>query len=118
VVNGDGTVVLFTASEKQSVEDAVKDMGSDNGMGWLFSIMRYTTEQFNETIGADNSGLNFFARDDSYYYCLATASDVRLYREGGVLTADAITLWQTLIDMGFAVKNDIIARNGLLPFNA
>jgi hypothetical protein len=117
VVNNDIPIVLFTVHEKQSVEDVIKDMDPDSDMGWLFSIVRYTPEQHNKTIGEDNSGMSFFAKDDSYYYCNTTASDVRLYREGGELTADVIAEWKVLNLMGVAVSNDIIARNELVPYD-
>jgi len=117
VVNDSGAVVLFTVSEKQSIDDVIKDMGSANGMGWLFSIVQYTPEMYKETIGEDNSGMSFFARDDNNYYCYFTASDVRLYRAGGVLTAEALTEWQMLKDMSTVVRTGFIAKNGLTLYN-
>jgi len=115
VTNYDGSVVLITVTEKQSAEAAIKDTGSADGMGWLFSIVRYDPAQYQATIGLDNSGMTFFAKDDNYYYCYVTASDVRLYREGGELTADAMAEWQLLNDMGTVVRSDIVTRNDLTP---
>jgi len=116
-VSNYGTVLL-SVSEKQSIEDAIKDYGSADGHGALFGIARFTPEQYTEVISADYSGLHFFARDGGgNYYGYSTATDVQLYRAGGELGEAAFAEWQQLIAMGDSVKADIIARNGLTPYS-
>lgn len=80
------------------------------GMGFLFSIARYTEAQYEQFLVSDRSGQSFFAKDATYYYGFFHATDVQApdnYEAFGALFSA----------VGDYVKSDMIERNGLIPYD-
>ena len=75
--------ILFTVSEKASVEAAKKTSSHYDGAGWLFSIGRIDEGRRQDLLCyTDLSGTEIFAKDaDGYYYVYAHPTDVRFERE-------------------------------------
>jgi beta-lactamase regulating signal transducer with metallopeptidase domain len=110
---------LISVYEKQSLEDARADFGDDAGMGFIFSIARYTKAQYEAFLASDGSGQSFFARDDTYYYGWFTATDVQFYRSGGEISteSDDWKKWEELIEKCGDIKTDFIDRNHVTAYS-
>ncbi|SMC37562.1 M56 family metallopeptidase [Papillibacter cinnamivorans] len=80
------------------------------GMGWLFTIVRYTQAQYEQFLSSDGSGQSFFAKDDSYYYGFFIATDVQS-------PDDSETFSQLLSALGDFVKSDMVSRNSLTVYS-
>ncbi len=80
------------------------------GMGYLFSIVRYTQAQYEQFLTSDGSGQTFFAKDGNYYYGFFFATDVQAPddHEGFAALFSAV---------GDYVKSDVIARNHLTAYS-
>lgn len=88
------------------------------GMGWLFSIVRYDQISFEQSLGVDNSGRSFFARGDGWYYAYLFPTDVRFYSEEADQT-EALKIWEELNRrLPEEVLPDFTARNGLEAFTS
>lgn len=113
--NADLAGLLFTVSEKASVEAAEAEEHGDWGMGWLFSIGRVSKAELDEMMSADMSNAAVFARDgDGNYYMFYHASDVRFYRVGEVYQddQDGWQQWEMLSEWAYQdVRNSFIAEN-------
>jgi beta-lactamase regulating signal transducer with metallopeptidase domain len=110
---------LISVYEKRSLEDARTDFGDDAGMGFIFSLARYTQAQYEQFLASDGSGQSFFAKDDTYYYGWFTATDVQFYRSDNDidLESDDWKAWEALCDKCADIKTDFIARNHLTPYS-
>lgn len=80
------------------------------GMGFLFSIARYTEAQHEQFLTSDGSGQSFFAKDGTYYYGLFFATDVQAPDDYEAFAA-------LFSSVGDYVKSDMITRNGLTPYS-
>ncbi len=102
VLHDDG-ITLIAVYQKSTYEKY-------EGLGWLFSIVRYTEAQYEQFLCSDRSGQSFFAKDAKYHYGFFHATDVQ--------APDDYESFSQLFDAvaGF-VKNDIIVRNGLTPYS-
>ena len=92
--------------------------GGIEGMGWLFSVVRYDQISFEQSLGLDNSGRSFFARGDGWYYAYLFPTDVRYYSEEADQT-EALKIWEELNRrLPEEVLPDFTARNGLEAFTS
>lgn len=82
-----------------------------NGMGFLFSVDRFTQAQYELFLGSDGSGRSFFARDDAYYYGFFIATDVQTMPE------DSENFKKLLSAVGDYVKRDMITRHSLTAYS-
>jgi len=80
------------------------------GMGFLFSIVRYTEAQYEQFLSSDGSGQSFFAKDETSYYGFFFATDVQ--------APDDYEAFSKLFSaIGDYVKSDMITRNGLTSYS-
>lgn len=113
---------LISVYEKASVEAAAADEIDDpirGGLGWLFSLLRYDQEQYEQYLNGSHDGRSVFAQDGEWYYCYATATDARFYFGGGKLPIEeALAQWEMLNDQVCpSIRDDFIERNGLTPYS-
>lgn len=129
VKRDDGGTLLFTVSETASMKAAEKaGYPDDSGFGFLFSVVRMTRAQYEQTVGLDFGGYDTFAYRGTYsghrytfpggkfYYACLTPTDVRYYRgEGGAIDPDSADFknWEALCRMSETVRQDILGRNRL-----
>ena len=82
----------------------------NEGMGFLFSIVRYTEARHEQFLSSDGSGQSFFAKDETSYYGFFFATDVQ--------APDNYETFSRLFSaVGDYVKSDMITRNGLTPYS-
>lgn len=113
---GDENGVLFTVSEKASVEAAQARENPYDGAGWLFAIRKVTGEALQEMLCYDMSGMAPFARDaEDGYYVLCTPTDVRIDREGEI-TEEDMQQWAGLNAWAADIPAAFTEANGLEPF--
>jgi beta-lactamase regulating signal transducer with metallopeptidase domain len=109
---------LIKVYEKQSYEESRADWGEDSCGGFLFGILRYTQAQYEGYLFGDNSGLSFFAKDDTGYYGHSYATDVQFYRsDTDLYTADMFAPWNELSDAVDGILDDFVSRNNLTPYS-
>ena len=113
---------LISVYEKASVEAAAADEIDDpirGGLGWLFSLLRYDQEQYEQYLNGSHDGRSVFAQDGEWYYCYTTATDARFYFGGGKLPIEeALAQWEMLNDQVCpSIRDDFIERNGLTPYS-
>lgn len=109
--------IFFSVYDRRSYE-AAGGTGGIDGMGWLFSIVRYDQIAFEQSLGLDNSGRSFFARGDGWYYACLFPTDVRYYSEEADQT-EALAVWEgTNRRLPEEFLPDFTARNGLEPFTS
>ena len=106
--NADG--VLFSVSEKASMEAAKAQGDEYDGAGWLFSINRITEDAFHEAICYDMSGEEVFAKDADGYYMYCHPTDVRLVRED-YEDRESIDQWTTLTEWAATAPDTFLAEN-------
>ncbi len=117
----DGNGVLFTVSEKASVEAGEKQHpGEEAGDGWLFDIQRVSEEDLRELLCNDMSGMEVFAKDGTGAYLFCSPTDVRLVRDvedySRIPEAD-LAQWTALNEWARTVKTSFLSDNpGLAPF--
>lgn len=114
--------LLISVYEKASVEAAAADGLDDpirNGLGWLFALLRYDQEQYEQYLNGSHDGFSVFAQDGEWYYCYATATDARFYFGGSKLPIEkALAQWEMLNDQVCpSVRDDFMERNGLTPYS-
>jgi len=115
--SGEGSV-LFSVSERASVEALIADYGDNAGGGLLFSISRMNQNQYEQYIMYDTSGRSVFARDEEYYYSYNFPTDVQFYRSGEVYQSSAEwAKWEALSDLGDDVMRDCLVRNELQEYS-
>ena len=113
---GDENGVLFTVSEKASVEAAQARENPYDGAGWLFAIRKVTGENLQEMLCYDMSGMAPFAKDaEDGYYLFCTPTDVRIEREGEI-TEEDIAQWTALNAWAADIPAAFLEANGLEPF--
>lgn len=113
--NGYQPVVSFY--ERASVEAAQKDFGSSDGWGFLFEFALVRREDYQNVMGDDIPGRNFFAEDVKQYYVYACPTDVRLYRSGGGTERDRDD-WAELTGLGPKLRDDAFRRASVDPYSA
>ena len=114
--------VLFSVSEKASMEAARAQGEEYDGAGWLFSINVITEDAFHEALCYDMSGMEVFAKNtdgqhptDMRYYMYCHPTDVRLVRED-YTDKEGIDQWTTLNEWAATVPDTFLAENsGLFP---
>ena len=90
-------------------------LGENDGMGWIFSIVRYDRAEYEDYRNQDHSGRSVFAKDDVWYYCCCTPTDERFYPTGN---ASDQQRWDVLNSaLVSEVMTDFIERNQLEPVN-
>ena len=109
--------ILFSVSEKASMDAAAAEYGTDEGAGWLFSVNRISADAFHEAICYDMSGEEVFARDaDGYYYMYCHPTDVRFVRENYEDIDEDMAQWTMLNQWAAAVPDNFLLENpGLTP---
>jgi hypothetical protein len=80
------------------------------GMGFLFSIARYTAAQYEQFLTSDGSGRSFFARDDTHYYGFFYPTDVQA-------PDDYAAYEELFLSLGDFVRSDFIRRNRLTAYS-
>ncbi len=110
--------ILFSVSERASVEAAETAGLNYDGAGWLFSIGRVDEARMREMLCyTDLSGAEFLAKDgDACYYVLYTPTDVRYMREDDEAMRRDQDQWIMLTSWaGNKVRDSFLAENpGLL----
>ncbi len=116
----EGDEVLFSVSEKASIE-AAKKLGREDteGAGWLFDVRKVPVETYLDLISSDMSGMQIIGKDASEtYYVLETPTDVRVEREDmssfGPESED-FQQWSALCEWAASVKDSFCTENGLEP---
>lgn len=100
--------------EKESYE-AAEGM---EGVGYLFGITRYTSEQYEESLTGDGSGISPFATDGAYYYMHTFATDVQFYRNSDSYENVDFTPWYELEARVGGILEDFVTRNSLTPYSS
>ena len=117
VPESDENGVLFTVSEKASVEASQARENPYDGAGWLFAIRKVSWDALQEMLCYDMSGMSPFARDgEDGYYLFCTPTDVRIEREGE-FTEEDITQWTALNAWAADIPAAFLEANGLEPFH-
>lgn len=117
VTSGDPENVLFRVAEIASMDAAEKDgYGRNDGLGFLFSIVRMSEEEAQELVNDEVPGNRPFAVDkDGNYYVYRFATDVRFYRNTTEEFDAGMPLWSELIAWANSVPETLVADNaGLL----
>ena len=117
IVDTEQDDMLFSVSEKASVE-AAKALGdNDDGAGWIFGIGKVSEEKFHEMLCSDMSGEYVFAKDaDGAYYMCYHPTDVRLVRENNADMEKDAQQWIALNEWAATVPDNFIEENaGLVP---
>ena len=84
----------------------------DDALGWIFSIQRYTAEEYEQYYRNSYSRQYVFAKDDTYYYCVLIPTDVQFPDP----TTAAIIEELRNIELN-KITEDMIARNGLTAYS-
>lgn len=105
--------VLFTVSEKASVEAAKAQSENYDGAGRLFSIGRIDEAALREMLCYDRSGAEIFARGgDGSYYVFYHPTDVRYFREDNEAMARDQEQWTELTGWAWdSVRSTFLAEN-------
>jgi predicted small lipoprotein YifL len=105
--------VLFTVSEKASVDAAVA-MGesAEDGYGWLFAIGKLGEEEVNRMLCNDMSGQIVFAQNaDGEYYIYYHPTDVRYNRETPEQMEADQEDWSAVCAWADSMRDAFIAEN-------
>lgn len=106
--------IIFYVFENASAEAAAKLGNDDGGAGYLFSIGVTDQAYAEDLIAHDYPGVEVFAKDDTgNYYVFNHATDVRLVREDGGYTDEALADWEKLNTWAWSIQGTFIADNGL-----
>jgi len=111
--------ILFSVSEKASIEADKAQGGSGEGAGWLFSIGRVSEAQLQEMFSNDIPGAEAFAKDaEGNYYIYYHPTDVRIVRESyegmGDETNEDWQQWTALNEWAQdKVRDTFVSENGL-----
>lgn len=104
--------VLFSVSEKKSVEESRAAGMNYDGMGWLFSIGKVNENQLNEMLCYDMSGVEIFAKDISgMYYVYRHPTDVRYHRSTIEEMKEDQAKWTELVQWGYKDVRDEFVKN-------
>ncbi|MEY8386405.1 hypothetical protein AALC17_03785 [Oscillospiraceae bacterium 38-13] len=112
-----GERFVLSVSETASIE-AAGASGSD-GCGYLFGFAVVDRAGMEQLLCLDYPGIEIFATDGELYYAYTHPTDVRFYRlhEGSLLDHPDWPVWEELAEIGPAVREDFLTRNGLTPYN-
>lgn len=107
----DAEGILFSVSEKASIEAAKAEGFSTEGAGWLFGIGRVSEEAYHEMLCSEVPGREVFAKDDNgSYYIYFHPTDVRVvradYNDPAVWDE-----WGKLCEWGDSMKESFINEN-------
>lgn len=107
---------LISVYEKLSYETAMEEYGG--GGGFLFGLLVMNQAAFEQHISSDGSGISVFATDGEKYYAYTYPTDVQFCRPGGEIDTQSEdwTSWEELNEIGPAVRDDFLTRNGLQSF--
>ena len=95
--------ILFTVSERLSVETDIAQGGSGDGAGRLFSIGALSEIQLYDMLCSDMSGIEIFARDNTgIYYAYYHPTDVRVVREN-YEDRESLAQWSMLNEWSWGV---------------
>lgn len=113
VPQNDEEGILFTVSEKASVEAAEKQGEDTDGAGWLFSIGRVSAEKMEELRHHDMSGIEIFAEGaDGSHYVYYHPTDVRFVRENYDNIEEQMKDWTMLNEWAWGeVRDTFVADN-------
>ncbi|MBQ7535743.1 MAG: hypothetical protein IJT43_09015 [Stomatobaculum sp.] len=104
--------VLFTVSEKASVEAAEKQFPDFEGAGWLFDIYRLDEKKMHELMCYDFIGSDPFAKGaDGYHYIVGHPTDVRLVRENYENMEDDMEEWSALCEWANGIGESFLSEN-------
>ncbi len=108
-----GKDLLFSVSEKASLEAAKASGYTGDGAGWLFGIGRIDEKQLHQMLCYDMSGAEVFAKDGSgQYYVFYHPTDVRYVRENNEAMVRDQQQWATLTQWAWAdVRGNFLAEN-------
>lgn len=108
---------LISVYENASYEAAMEAYGS--GGGFLFGFLVMDQAAFEQHISADGSGIDVFATDGERYYAYTYPTDVQFCRPGGESGPESAgwKTWEKLNEIGPAVREDFLTRNGLQTFS-
>ena len=103
--------ILFSVSEKASIEAAKAQGDESDGIGWLFSVNEITEDALHEALCYDMSGAEVFAKGaDGQYYMYCRPTDVRLVRED-YNDQESIQQWTALNEWAATAPNTFLAEN-------
>lgn len=110
---------LLRVYEKASVEAAQAGFGSRNGFGFLFGFQRLDQAGLEQFLSSDIPGAEIFATDGERYYVYTFPTDVQFFRSGGEINIESEDwkTWEELNEIGPAVRDDFLIRNGLQSFS-
>lgn len=103
--------ILFSVSEKESVEAAKAEGYPWKSAGWLFDISRISEDEMHKLRCDDIPGYNIFAEDtDGNYYIYMQPTDVRVVRED-YNDAAALERWTAANRWAHSVRETFITEN-------
>lgn len=107
---------LLSVYEKASYEAAMEEYGG--GGGFLFGLLAMDQAAFEQHISAGAPGVSVFAAGGERYYAYTFPTDVQFCRPGGEIDIESEDwrTWEELNEIGPAVRDDFLTRNGLQPF--
>ena len=106
--------MLFSVSEKESVDAAQKLGYTWSGAGWLFGIGTVDEEKYHEMLCGDMTGVEVFAKDgNGTYYMFYHPTDVRMVREDNSYMAKDMEKWGELNQWAYSMRQTFIDDNGL-----
>lgn len=111
VAEHDAEGMLFSVSEKASIEAAFKQGYMFDGAGWLFAIGRVSEDEMHQMLCDDMSGREVFAKAaDGTCYILYHPTDVRMVRED-YSDQSGLEQWSMLSEWAATVPETFIAEN-------
>ncbi len=103
---------LISVYEKASIEAAAEHGITDDSLGWIFSLARYDQTDMERYVSEDHSGVQVFAKDESWYYAYVTPTDSTYFPHE--TTGIGETEWALLNEqVGPSIREDFTIRNGL-----
>ena len=104
--------MLFSVSEKASME-AAKARGDEyDGAGWLFSIGTVSEDELHKMLCYGMSGMKVFAKDTAgRYYMYYQPTDVRIVRENYDNIEEDLNQWNTLNAWALSVPDSLLTDN-------
>ena len=110
-----GHRTLTSIYERTSMEEAKRDFGDSDGMGFLFGITMLEGQAYQSWLDEDFAGYTLFARDNAgRYFFKVEATDVRYYRSD-YSTAD-YSEWERLMALAEPACQQFISINALIPY--
>lgn len=112
--------MLFSVTERASLEAAKKEYPEYEGAGWLFALGKVSTQELHKMLCEDMTGRKLFAQDRTgNYYIFYHPTDVRYMRETPEAMQKDQELWSKLCHWAWNdVPKQFIADNDLLSISA